>query len=119
MSLPVFLAMPSSLYFLMSFSFSGVTFVLFCMFVFLLSLKPLPYVPTATATRVSSFFVGDVAFSKYFCIITVLFSPSEWCLKKNLNAPRPSEHPPVVFFHLVTTGWILDSAYVIIQIMKK
>ena len=48
-------------------------------------------------------FFGDAAFSEYFCTITGLsllygkyvvhFTPSGWCLKKNQNAPRPSEHP--------------------------
>ena len=101
-------------------SFSGVTFVLFC-FVsfFLLSLKPRPFVhrslffnhalrqPHAVTTVCVLFrfcFFGDVAFSEYFGTITafslyveyvVRFFPSGWCLKKNQNAPRPSEHPPV------------------------
>ena len=61
-------------------SFSGVAFVLFCfVFVFMLSLKPRPFVQssfdmqasTPMATRVSFSFFGHVAFSEFFlfCIV--------------------------------------------------
>ena len=58
-------------------SFSGVTFVLFCfVFVFMISLKPRPFVQSFFDMHKSrqphmflpffSFFFGDVAFSEYF-----------------------------------------------------
>ena len=83
-------------------SFSGVTFALFgFVFVFILSLKPRPFVQSSfvlryacvpTAIRVSSSFFGgggDVAFSAYFLYhyrflfawrVRRTFSPSGWCL---------------------------------------
>ena len=54
----------------------------------------LRYAGAPIATRVFFFFpfclFGDAVFPSVLCT----FFPSGWCLKKNLNASRPSEHPP-------------------------
>ena len=98
-------------------------------FVFLLSLKPRPFVQSLRSSicmrpqphavtlnkslcpflfvslRSFFFFFGDVAFSEYFCTITVYSSLS----MESRSYVFPFR---MMFFYLVTTGWILDiSAY--------
>ena len=52
---------------------------------------------------VSSFlcFFGDVAFSEYFCVITVFSLYGEYVVLVRFFLPGG-------FFYLVTTGWIFD-----------
>ena len=100
-------------------SFSGVTFVVFCfVFVFMLSLKPRPFVQSSFNTYAGApiiatsvfffwggggsfclFVFGDVSFSEYFLYhCRFLF---EWKVRRTFF---PSDR--MVFFYLVTTGWI-------------
>ena len=87
-------------------SFSGVTFVLFCfVFVFYAFLEAaalrsivLRYAGAPIATRVSFSFFGDVASSEYFFVpfsLSLCMESTSYVLSFRM-----------VFFYLVTTGWI-------------
>ena len=106
-------------------SFSGVPFVLFCfVFVFMLSLKPRPFVQsffdicrrpdshTCSSFVLLSFCLfGDVAFPEYFLYhfrFLFVMESTSYVLSFRM-----------VFFYLVTTGWILTSAYVRIRSVKQ
>ena len=86
-------------------------YILFCfVFVFMISLKPRPFVQSSFGMQApDSHYVflllfGDVAFSEYF-LYHFHFLYVVVCLKKNLNAPRPSEHPPVRGKNVKTFRW--------------
>ena len=95
-------------------SFSGVTFVLFCfVFVFKISLKPRPFVQSSfdmqaghpIATRVSLFFIfvylGMSLFFRFFFGTIAVFS-----LYGEYNTSYVLISFRMVFFDLVTAGWI-------------
>ena len=89
-------------------SFSGVTFVLFCfVFVSMLPLKPRLFVQSPfdmQAPRYSHTHV-DIAFSESF----FLPFPLSLCMGSILTYVVRSFLPDrMVFFYLVTTGWICD-----------
>ena len=88
--------------------FSGVTFVLFCFaVVFMISLKPRPFVQSSfdmqapIATRVFSFILLVIWRCRFF---RVFFVPLPFSLCMESTSYVLSFR--MVFFYLVTTGWI-------------
>ena len=89
-------------------SFFGVAFVLFCFVsVFMLSLKPRSFVqsffnmqpPDSHMCFFLFSFFGDVAFSEYFFWTVAVFSLYGKYVRFSFR---------MVFFNLITTGWIVD-----------
>ena len=68
--------------------------------------------------RLSRVFLYHYRFSLCVWRVRRTLFPSGWCLKKSQNAPRPSEHPPVLFY-LVTTGWVFDISLLCENSIKK
>ena len=92
-------------------SFSGVTFVSFCfVFVFMLSLKPRPFVQssfdmaTPIATHVSFFFFLSFIWRCRFFRVFFVPLPFSLCMESTSYVLSFR----MVFFYLVTTGWIFD-----------
>ena len=93
-------------------SFSGVNFILFFfVFVFMLSLKPRPFVQSSFDMFLFWGGGGGMSlFPSIFCTIAVSSWNGEYAVRSFL---------PDGVFYLVTTGWVFDSSLCENSINKK